>query len=126
MVIGLAPEKFQYNLLNQAFRWVYMVSVLSLSQTIFLLITYLYGFLCTYMLIVIHFVLINSRLLMDGAPLIAIHKARYFKTSTGLALGPGMICENICCEIFKFYFITHERERERERERDYMNEMNFI
>ncbi|XP_022327806.2 haloacid dehalogenase-like hydrolase domain-containing protein 2 isoform X1 [Crassostrea virginica] len=48
VVIGLAPEKFQYNILNQAFR-----------------------------------------LLMDGAPFIAIHKARYFKTSTGLALGPG-------------------------------------
>ncbi len=26
---------------------------------------------------------------MDGAPLIAIHKARYFKKKNGLALGPG-------------------------------------
>lgn len=26
---------------------------------------------------------------MDGAPLIAIHKARYFKKKDGLALGPG-------------------------------------
>ncbi|XP_048773320.2 haloacid dehalogenase-like hydrolase domain-containing protein 2 [Ostrea edulis] len=48
VVIGLAPEMFQYKTLNQAFR-----------------------------------------LLADGAPLIAIHKARYYKTSTGLSLGPG-------------------------------------
>ena len=54
-----------------------------------------------YIYVVIHFVLINSRLLMDGAPLIAIHKARYFKTSTGLALGPGMFCENNFC--VKYY-----------------------
>jgi len=26
---------------------------------------------------------------LDGAPLIAIHKARYFKKKDGLALGPG-------------------------------------
>ncbi|NXJ40279.1 HDHD2 protein, partial [Ciconia maguari] len=29
------------------------------------------------------------RLILDGAPLIAIHKARYFKKKDGLALGPG-------------------------------------
>ena len=29
-----------------------------------------------------------SRLLIDGAPLIAIHKARYYKRKDGLALGP--------------------------------------
>ncbi|XP_010162612.1 haloacid dehalogenase-like hydrolase domain-containing protein 2, partial [Antrostomus carolinensis] len=28
-------------------------------------------------------------LILDGAPLIAIHKARYFKKKDGLALGPG-------------------------------------
>uniref|UniRef100_A0A8C6HI38 Haloacid dehalogenase-like hydrolase domain-containing protein 2 n=1 Tax=Mus spicilegus TaxID=10103 RepID=A0A8C6HI38_MUSSI len=48
VVIGLAPEHFHYQLLNQAFR-----------------------------------------LLLDGAPLIAIHKARYYKRKDGLALGPG-------------------------------------
>ena len=30
-----------------------------------------------------------SRLLLNGCPLIAIHKARYFKREDGLALGPG-------------------------------------
>lgn len=30
-----------------------------------------------------------SRLILDGAPLIAIHKARYYKRKDGLALGPG-------------------------------------
>ena len=30
-----------------------------------------------------------SRLLLEGAPLIAIHKARYFKKQEGLCLGPG-------------------------------------
>ncbi|XP_040434378.1 haloacid dehalogenase-like hydrolase domain-containing protein 2 [Falco naumanni] len=30
-----------------------------------------------------------SRLVLDEAPLIAIHKARYFKKKDGLALGPG-------------------------------------
>lgn len=29
------------------------------------------------------------RLILDGAPLIAIHKARYYKRKDGLALGPG-------------------------------------
>ncbi|XP_076140054.1 haloacid dehalogenase-like hydrolase domain-containing protein 2 [Alosa pseudoharengus] len=29
------------------------------------------------------------RLMLDGAPLIAIHKARYYKRKDGLALGPG-------------------------------------
>ncbi|XP_038599612.1 haloacid dehalogenase-like hydrolase domain-containing protein 2 isoform X2 [Tachyglossus aculeatus] len=48
VVIGLAPEHFNYQVLNQAFR-----------------------------------------LLLDGAPLIAIHKARYYKRKDGLALGPG-------------------------------------
>ncbi|XP_032942989.1 haloacid dehalogenase-like hydrolase domain-containing protein 2 isoform X2 [Rhinolophus ferrumequinum] len=48
VVIGLAPEHFHYQILNQAFR-----------------------------------------LLLDGAPLIAIHKARYYKRKDGLALGPG-------------------------------------
>lgn len=48
VVVGLAPEKFQYDILNQAFR-----------------------------------------LLLDGAPLIAIHKARYYRAGSGLSLGPG-------------------------------------
>ena len=30
------------------------------------------------------------RLLMNGVPLIAIHKARYYKNKDGLCLGPGM------------------------------------
>ncbi|XP_048875006.1 haloacid dehalogenase-like hydrolase domain-containing protein 2 isoform X1 [Brienomyrus brachyistius] len=48
VVIGLAPEHFNYHTLNEAFR-----------------------------------------LLLEGAPLIAIHKARYYKKKDGLALGPG-------------------------------------
>ncbi|XP_069483034.1 haloacid dehalogenase-like hydrolase domain-containing protein 2 isoform X1 [Ambystoma mexicanum] len=48
VVIGLAPEHFNYETLNKAFR-----------------------------------------LLLDGAPLIAIHKARYYKKKDGLYLGPG-------------------------------------
>ncbi|XP_068218808.1 haloacid dehalogenase-like hydrolase domain-containing protein 2 [Palaemon carinicauda] len=48
VLVGLAPEKFDYDHLTAAFR-----------------------------------------LLIDGAPLIAIHKARYYKRSDGLALGPG-------------------------------------
>ncbi|TRY86265.1 hypothetical protein DNTS_015838 [Danionella cerebrum] len=48
VVIGLAPEHFNYQTLNTAFR-----------------------------------------LILDGAPLIAIHKARYYKKKDGLALGPG-------------------------------------
>ena len=39
------------------------------------------------------FVLANGcklfRLLLNGCPLIAVHKARYFKREDGLALGPG-------------------------------------
>ncbi|XP_018604208.1 haloacid dehalogenase-like hydrolase domain-containing protein 2 [Scleropages formosus] len=48
VVIGLAPEHFNYQTMNKAFR-----------------------------------------LLLEGAPLIAIHKARYYKRKDGLALGPG-------------------------------------
>ncbi|NXN70990.1 HDHD2 protein, partial [Himantopus himantopus] len=38
-----------------------------------------------------HYEMMNRafRLVLDGAPLIAIHKARYFKKKDGLALGPG-------------------------------------
>ena len=39
------------------------------------------------------------RLVLDGAPLIAIHKARYYKTKDGLALGPGTMVNFI---ILKF------------------------
>lgn len=35
------------------------------------------------------------RLLVDGAPLIAIHKARYYKRKDGLALGPGPFVEGL-------------------------------
>ncbi|XP_028829887.1 haloacid dehalogenase-like hydrolase domain-containing protein 2 isoform X2 [Denticeps clupeoides] len=48
VVIGLAPDHFDYQTLNKAFR-----------------------------------------LILGGAPLIAIHKARYYKRTDGLALGPG-------------------------------------
>ncbi|MBN3301052.1 haloacid dehalogenase-like hydrolase domain-containing protein 2 isoform X2 [Amia ocellicauda] len=48
VVIGLAPEHFNYQTMNTAFR-----------------------------------------LILEGAPLIAIHKARYYKRKDGLALGPG-------------------------------------
>ncbi|XP_076618459.1 haloacid dehalogenase-like hydrolase domain-containing protein 2 [Colletes latitarsis] len=48
VVVGLAPNKFHYDVLNEAFR-----------------------------------------LLLDGAPLIAIHKGRYYERPDGLALGPG-------------------------------------
>ncbi|XP_065262109.1 haloacid dehalogenase-like hydrolase domain-containing protein 2 [Emys orbicularis] len=48
VVVGLAPEHFNYQMMNKAFR-----------------------------------------LILDGAPLIAIHKARYYKRKDGLALGPG-------------------------------------
>ncbi|XP_061887708.1 haloacid dehalogenase-like hydrolase domain-containing protein 2 isoform X2 [Entelurus aequoreus] len=48
VVVGLAPEHFNYQTMNTAFR-----------------------------------------LVLGGAPLIAIHKARYYKRKDGLALGPG-------------------------------------
>lgn len=41
------------------------------------------------MLLACLYFLLFSRLLLDGAPLIAIHKARYYKKKDGLALGPG-------------------------------------
>lgn len=48
VLIGLAPDNFNYETMNKAFR-----------------------------------------LILDGATLIAIHKARYYKRKDGLALGPG-------------------------------------
>ncbi|XP_076014778.1 haloacid dehalogenase-like hydrolase domain-containing protein 2 [Genypterus blacodes] len=48
VLVGLAPEHFNYQTLNKAFR-----------------------------------------MILDGAPLIAVHKARYYKRPDGLALGPG-------------------------------------
>lgn len=35
----------------------------------------------------------NCRLLMSGCPLVAVHKARYYKRPDGLALGPGPFVE---------------------------------
>eukprot|EP00057_Strongylocentrotus_purpuratus_P005618 XP_003731394.2 PREDICTED: haloacid dehalogenase-like hydrolase domain-containing protein 2 [Strongylocentrotus purpuratus] len=35
------------------------------------------------------------RLILDGHPLIAIHKAKYFKRQDGLALGPGAFVEGL-------------------------------
>jgi HAD superfamily hydrolase (TIGR01458 family) len=52
VLVGLAPQLFSYEVLNEAFR-----------------------------------------LLMKGCPLIAVHKARYYKKSDGLALGPGPFIE---------------------------------
>jgi len=34
-------------------------------------------------------------LLLDGADLVAIHEARYFKRSDGLALGPGAFVKGL-------------------------------
>lgn len=48
VVIGLSPNSFNYEHLNQAFR-----------------------------------------LIKNGAPLVAVHKARYYQTKSGLSLGPG-------------------------------------
>ncbi|KAK7896427.1 hypothetical protein WMY93_021752 [Mugilogobius chulae] len=48
VVIGLAPDQFNYHNMNKAFR-----------------------------------------LILSGAPLIAVHKARYYQRKDGLALGPG-------------------------------------
>ncbi|XP_066473319.1 haloacid dehalogenase-like hydrolase domain-containing protein 2 isoform X2 [Tiliqua scincoides] len=48
VVIGLAPDHFNYKTMNKAFQ-----------------------------------------LILDGAPLVAVHKARYYKKKEGLALGPG-------------------------------------
>lgn len=54
VVIGLAPEHFHYDKLNEAFR-----------------------------------------LLKSGAKLIAIHQARYYKTHSGLSLGPGLFVKGL-------------------------------
>lgn len=35
------------------------------------------------------------RLLKSGAKLIAIHQARYYKTTTGLSLGPGLFVKGL-------------------------------
>lgn len=48
VVIGLAPDHFNYKMMNKAFQ-----------------------------------------LILEGAPLVAIHKARYYKKKDGLSLGPG-------------------------------------
>ncbi|XP_033100618.1 haloacid dehalogenase-like hydrolase domain-containing protein 2 [Anneissia japonica] len=54
VLVGLAPQHFNYEKLNSAFS-----------------------------------------LLMEGHPLIAVHKARYFKRPDGLALGPGGFVEGL-------------------------------
>lgn len=38
---------------------------------------------------VLYFLSTFYRLLLDGCPLIAVHKVRYYKRGDGLALGPG-------------------------------------
>ena len=54
VLVGLAPDKFDYQHLNDAFK-----------------------------------------LVLNGAPLIAIHKGRYYKRSDGLALGPGPFVQGL-------------------------------
>ncbi|XP_071826080.1 haloacid dehalogenase-like hydrolase domain-containing protein 2 isoform X2 [Apostichopus japonicus] len=54
VVVGLAPESFNFGTLNKAFR-----------------------------------------LVLDGASLIAIHKAKYYKRPDGLALGPGPFVQGL-------------------------------
>lgn len=45
---------------------------------------------------VLHLLLfVFFRLILDGHPLIAIHKAKYFKRQDGLALGPGAFVEGL-------------------------------
>uniref|UniRef100_A0A672IZB3 Haloacid dehalogenase-like hydrolase domain-containing protein 2 n=2 Tax=Salarias fasciatus TaxID=181472 RepID=A0A672IZB3_SALFA len=62
VVIGLAPDHFNYQTLNNAF---------SCCDPV----VFLFEHRCA--------------MILDGAPLIAIHKARYYKRKDGLALGPG-------------------------------------
>lgn len=85
VVVGLAPDCFNYEQMNKAFR--YAICIVYKTQEI--LKQYLhvestaspshpnkmYIFIC--------------RLVLDGHSLIAIHKGRYYKRVDGLALGPG-------------------------------------
>ena len=72
VVVGLAPSKFDYESMNNAFRF----------DLLYVNLRYFYNEIK----IVVYYYL---RVLMNGAELIAIHKGRYFSRGDGLALGPG-------------------------------------
>ena len=108
VVIGLAPECFNYVDMNRAFRY-QIISIkmrkysMALSQPVRFrrrrLNNQIYKCICdlSSTLIVstrsyLSLLIFGYRLLLDGGQLIAIHKARYYKTKDGLNLGPGMNC----------------------------------
>ncbi|XP_027223537.2 haloacid dehalogenase-like hydrolase domain-containing protein 2 isoform X3 [Penaeus vannamei] len=75
VLVGLAPEKFNYEHLTTAFRYI-----------------------------------------LEGAQLIAIHKARYYKRSDGLALGPGAFVAGLEYSTVKIQLVrtsTHNRKYRR-------------
>lgn len=79
VVVGLAPNKFNYDELNKAFRYTCVFSFLYFLLFILRQLN----------------VTRNSRLLLDGASLIAIHEGRYYKRPDGLALGPGAFIKGL-------------------------------
>lgn len=48
-----------------------------------------------YSFVVLHDIYLPFRLVLDGASLIAIHKAKYYKRPDGLALGPGPFVQGL-------------------------------
>ncbi len=72
VVVGLAPSRFGYTHLNQAFRYRFDLHCV-------IICCFTPAFYCAH----------ACRLLLGGSRLIAIHRAKYYKKEDGIAIGPG-------------------------------------
>lgn len=82
VVIGLAPDKFNYESINEAFRYVFhRFKLLHVDQN---------NTNTEYSSMLILFQHTLSRILMKkDSQLIGIHEGKYYKQSDGLSVGPG-------------------------------------
>lgn len=82
VVVGLAPEHFNYDKMNEAFRFV--TSLLVHRRMVFCVTP-------------TTTTLLNSRVLMRSKSnlLVAVHEGKYYKRSDGLAVGPGCFTKGL-------------------------------
>lgn len=72
IVVGLAPDKFDYETMNTAFRWVSLHFDDEFRNSIFL-----------------NFYFFFRILMKENSQLVAVHEGKYYKRADGLAIGPG-------------------------------------
>lgn len=108
VVVGLAPDKFVYETINKAFRYVFMGALFKYKlnnwKQIFLFSLfhniiehfsrYFSFFFRTNLMILLN--MMNVSVLMKAeSKLIAVHEGKYYKRADGLAVGPGFFSHGL-------------------------------